>query len=283
MYTITENQVFNSLEVSFAEKPGESVRAALKALGYRWNRQRKIWYGFSSREDLEKALSGENAGNTETRPGKTENGTSRRALLSRYREALEAGPWKGDERMVEYCMKQIAEITEIPGVGLVTVEKQRIKTRFCFGYSDSRYDTEDYDRANDMAHYARTSEDYFRRENMADFTEMIQAIEPGEAQEFFVIRPAYGEENNSPLQTLEFMRLSRFLDYMGGSAYMEELPGTFAELSDGRRVYIPTDDDRRRIAETYKKAAEAHRKKVENYLKRYGLSKVNAWSYWRDE
>lgn len=59
--------------------------------------------------------------------------------------------------------------------------------------------------------------------------------------------------------------------------------GKGAELSDGRRVYIPTDDDRRRIAETYKKAAETHRKKVENYLKRYGLSKVNAWSYWRDE
>lgn len=35
-YTITRNPAFNSLEITFTEKPSEAIRDALKALRFRW-------------------------------------------------------------------------------------------------------------------------------------------------------------------------------------------------------------------------------------------------------
>ena len=54
--------------------------------------------------------------------------------------------------------KKANHIVELENGDIVVIEKPTIKKDFCFGYSDSRYDTEDYDRANEMAAHARTSE-----------------------------------------------------------------------------------------------------------------------------
>ena len=64
-YTITPNEAFNSLEISFEGKPSEAVREALKALRYRWHGVKKVWYGYSDesavRTAIEKADKGEKA------------------------------------------------------------------------------------------------------------------------------------------------------------------------------------------------------------------------------
>ena len=57
-YTITANPQFNSLEISFDGKPSEDVRAALKALKFRWHGLKKIWYGFATEEEIRKAVEG---------------------------------------------------------------------------------------------------------------------------------------------------------------------------------------------------------------------------------
>ena len=46
-YTITRNEAFNSLEITFDGKPAESIRAALKALRFRWHGVKKLWYGYA--------------------------------------------------------------------------------------------------------------------------------------------------------------------------------------------------------------------------------------------
>lgn len=56
-YSIEET-ARGSLEITFNAKPDEKTRDALKGLGFRWHRMRGLWYGFASREELEKALSG---------------------------------------------------------------------------------------------------------------------------------------------------------------------------------------------------------------------------------
>lgn len=58
-YSIAINNQFNSLEVSFTEKPTEAIREALKSLKFRWNPKKSVWYGFTEKETLEKVLSGE--------------------------------------------------------------------------------------------------------------------------------------------------------------------------------------------------------------------------------
>lgn len=60
-YIISENPQFGSLEITFSEKPAETVREALKAMKFRWNGKRGLWYGFADAETVRAALDGESA------------------------------------------------------------------------------------------------------------------------------------------------------------------------------------------------------------------------------
>lgn len=53
-FTIRENTDFNSLEISFTGIPDSETRSTLKALGFRWNPKKSLWYGYADRETLEK-------------------------------------------------------------------------------------------------------------------------------------------------------------------------------------------------------------------------------------
>ncbi len=64
----TKNEQFNSLEISFDEKPSEEVREILKANRFRWHSVKKVWYGYKTQEEIEKALNGLN----ETKTAKPE-------------------------------------------------------------------------------------------------------------------------------------------------------------------------------------------------------------------
>lgn len=55
-YTITANSAYNSVEINFAEKPSEAIRAALKALRFRWHGVKKVWYGYATEEAARKAI-----------------------------------------------------------------------------------------------------------------------------------------------------------------------------------------------------------------------------------
>lgn len=60
-FTITRNEAFNSLEITFAEKPAAAILAALKALKFRWNHKRGLWYGFADEAAVRAAIGGQNA------------------------------------------------------------------------------------------------------------------------------------------------------------------------------------------------------------------------------
>ena len=55
-YNINRNENYNSLEISFTEKPSDTTREALKALKFRWHNQKKVWYGRAAEAELLKAL-----------------------------------------------------------------------------------------------------------------------------------------------------------------------------------------------------------------------------------
>ena len=60
-YTITNNKQFNSVEISFNEKPAAEIRDALKALKFRWHSVKKVWYGYTDPDTVRAALNGTNA------------------------------------------------------------------------------------------------------------------------------------------------------------------------------------------------------------------------------
>ena len=56
MYTITANASYNSIEISFAEKPSAAVRDALKALRFRWHSVKRVWYGYTTEATAREAI-----------------------------------------------------------------------------------------------------------------------------------------------------------------------------------------------------------------------------------
>lgn len=208
---------------------------------------------------------------------------------ARVREAYSRDVWHGNDRMTDYCVGKVAALAEFPDGSFLPVEKESIEKDFCFGYSLSRYDTESYDAAGDMVHHARTSVDYFVDQNMKNFRRYLDALKRQMEEEFprefcVLTVPYYDQPADSPLKGLSWIRATELLEALGGSAFPSEIPGkTFHWRGHENDVRVPTAEELKIIYDAYEAAAKEHEKKVGSYLKRYGLSKVNAWSYWQDE
>lgn len=69
MCTLSINSQFNGIELTFEGKPADAIREAMKAAGFRWHREKKLWYAKNTAERMALAekLSGGNV-NAETTP-----------------------------------------------------------------------------------------------------------------------------------------------------------------------------------------------------------------------
>lgn len=189
---------------------------------------------------------------------------TQKELKEMYKNILKNEIWDS-ERMVNYCLKEADYIVELENGDIVTIDKPRIEKDFCFGYSDSRYDTEDYDRANDMAHHAKTNEDYFMKENLKEINRMIDKLEGKERSnyKFYIRIPYTGQPDNSKLKSIQ--QLDNYYD-----------------ANKIKECQILEGENLKRVIEGYKVVKANFEKRLKTYLKRYGLSKVRSWSYWRD-
>jgi hypothetical protein len=187
--------------------------------------------------------------------------------------------WK-DGKMIDYCVNKVATYATLPDGKIVVVDKERIEKDFCFG--ESGYD---YDDAQSMAAYARKSEDYFREQNMKHFEAWIKDLteameENGDYK--LVIHKGYTRQTpDCKIVSIRFYRLWEVIDACGGSVYLSELPGRSITIH-GVEGKVATNEEIQLILDAYKEAAQAHEKKVNTYLKKYGTSKVHSWTYWRD-
>lgn len=280
-YTITENKQYNGIEIAFDGKPSEAVREALKAARFRWHNVKKVWYGYGTEEAARAILDGSKPETEAEKPGTvTEKAAKldKAALRSEFAKA-----WESD-KMVDYCTDKVAAVAVLPSGEIVTVDKQHIETRFCFGE-----DGYDYDEAAAGVRTAYTSESYFKSENMKAFRDALsdinEAKNPEAGRWFLIIGGAHyrGQSEDCRLRWIGYKRVSEVLEDLGGSARLSELPGKRIEPKDGNPAYrIATPEEIDAIEAAYKAAASAHEKKVDSYLKRYGLSKVHAWTYWRN-
>ena len=187
-----------------------------------------------------------------------------------------------DPDMIKYCTNKVAAVAVLPDGGVVTVDKQQIEKNFCFG--ESGYD---FDEAQKSAAHARKSETYFKSENMRAFRERINALremlDGASRDELIIFDQEYiGQTEDCKLRGIRFTRLWEVLDACGGSARISDLPGMRVQIN-GNPGRVATREDIQVILSAYEAAAATHEKKVDAYLKRYGLSQVRAWTYWRDE
>lgn len=191
--------------------------------------------------------------------------STQKELKAKYRELLN-DVWT-DEGMVNFCSKKAEVVFKTESGFFLEVEKEGIKKNFCFGYSDSRYDTEDRDRAYGMVRHARNSVEYFREKNLERLDSCIKFYSDTNNNLYF--QNHYAHQKNNVMKHIAA--------FDGWNLPNDILSGDFKE-------YTPaSENDRKLIVEAYKKERELFAKRLESYIKRYGLSKVRAWAYWQDE
>lgn len=177
-----------------------------------------------------------------------------------------------NEKMKNYCLKETAYIIELSDGSILTIEKPRIKKDFCFGYGMYlRSDDEEEAAADRMAEVARTNEDYFINENLAPLNEKIERLKKPNKRVYTYLH--YIDETEGDL-------LKSYIITKDWETPDNEFDNRiFYGLRDIKEL---SEDDINLILQGLEEVKKKFIKRLETYLKKYGLSKVNSWSYLRD-
>lgn len=172
------------------------------------------------------------------------------------------------EKMQEYCIKKAENLVELSNGYIIDIEKPHIETNFCFGYGMyANYEDEELNQAEDMVKVAETSKEYFKSKNLEKIEELIKDLK--QSGYVGIYRKYYSQSKDNKL-----VNFSIFKD----SYYMQEAK------NDKRLVdfQLLSKNDIDKIIQAYEQVRQSFIKRIDTYLKKYGTSKVNAWSYLRD-
>lgn len=183
-----------------------------------------------------------------------------------YREILENEIWKNNKEMVDYSIKELAHIVELTNGDIITIDKPSIKKNFCFGYNLSSQDTDSFDNANDMVSRAVKNNDYFIKENLKELNYSIDGLKNGfdYNKDYYIMLIKYYSQ--SPTSKLKGISILYHYD----------------ENTDKSRENKLEGENKQRVLAGYEEVKAKFEKRLNTYLKRYGLTKINSWSYWRD-
>ena len=162
------------------------------------------------------------------------------------------------QKMIDYCMKKADAIIELENNDIYIIEKPTIETSFCFGHGFCGVSTTDEQkRAENMADYAIKSEDYFLEINLQKLQAMIDGLK---------------SDNNAVYKSRQYLGLSND-DNLKGIFFSRKW-----EKPDEKWIPL-TDTERQTLITGYEEAIERFKKRLKTYLKRYGTTKLNVWTY----
>ena len=256
MCKINLNQELNGIELSFESKPEQAILNAIKGQGFKWNGKKKIWYAKQTADRLTFAKS----------LGEVEQETSKPDLKGVLLEELKQ-TWGKSDHMVDYCVKETAYIVALGDGDITTIDKPRIETRFCFGYGMYGVSTEeDYQAAASMERHARTNEQYFIDENLKDINGTIEDLKNKDIH-FFKYVNYCSSPDDSKLKGIMWCRLFQTPEYE---------PWRYSNM---RGVKELTEEERKAMLTGYEEVKKGFVKRLNTYLKRYGLKKLTTWTY----
>lgn len=138
---------------------------------------------------------------------------------------------------------------------IVEIEKPKMQTDFCFGYDWVDPNGEEEDAADKMAEYAKKSQEYFIKKNLEQVDKLVARADiPGYKGYLW----SSGTEN---IYSVSFMDEYRRMTAFAGKG--EEL----------------TEKDKTTYIDALQACKARFEKRLQTYLKRYGMSKVRTWSY----
>lgn len=197
---------------------------------------------------------------------------SQKELKEKYMDTIKKEVWS-DERMQEYARKQCAYVVELPNGNIIDIDKPRIETSFCFGMGMyATYTQEQFEAAEELADNARKNVDYFMSENMKQITDKIDSLKEAleNKKEVYTYIHYTGQPDNSDLVSYSCVRICDNPEFA---------PYRWNNLHAVRKL---SNDDIQRIIEGLEEVAKTFMKRLNTYLKKYGLEKLNVWTYSRD-
>ena len=184
-----------------------------------------------------------------------------KALKEKYMDIIANEVWKKSPKMIDYAKKTLAYIVELDNGDIYEIEKPRIETRFCFGAGYNGISTnEDWENASSMAEHARTSREYFIEENLKDINDTIASLKDTRWD------------------------ISKRVKYIGCSAdcKLKAIEYHHAWETEGSKLDLISERERKALIAGYEEVKKAFIKRLNTYLKRYGLSKAHSWTYLSD-
>ena len=220
------------------------IAAELRSLGGRFNSRLSCGPGwiFSAKKRAE--LEALLAGNYE------ETGRPETAA-NEGRKTLEE--WAKGQRDPEDIMKWYDSAVKLAD-GVVLFDRPRIETKFCF-----HDEGPDYEFYKELGSDENLLRDYFIRENM----DQNGIAEPNENTDMYIVK--YAGEYRPGRVYVQFCNCPEYLN-----------------LRREDTIRIATDTERSLYLAELARVRKAFRKRLDTYLKRYGISKLHIWSYWAD-
>ena len=169
--------------------------------------------------------------------------------------------WTKSPDMVDYCIKTTDYIVPLADNDLYLIEKPQIETSFCFGHGQNGISTmEEEQNARDCENYARTNEQYFIKENLEQVEHWLNDLQNPNYKIYKIMR-YYSLCNDNNLKSIVFIE-----------QYQEPVDNTATMI-------LITEEEKQALIEGYQKVKADFTKRLNTYLKRYGLSKLNTWTY----
>ena len=187
-------------------------------------------------------------------------------LQEKFKNCIEDA-WK-TEKMQEYCMKKAENLIELDNGEIIEIEKPNIHKDFCFGYGYCGISSDEEENgAEEMVDYARHNQEYFKQENLKEIKKTIEDLKKADC---IIIAPKYmGQSKENALRYWRILDDYNYMNYTKG----------YLKIEDSRML---SQLEIENLIKGYEQVKEQFVKRIDTYLKKYGTSKVNAWSYLRD-
>lgn len=150
-------------------------------------------------------------------------------------------------------------------------EKPSIKTRFCFGYGQNGISTEeDYEGAREQEHFFNTKQQAFINANLEELNASIEKIKT------YIKQWIDKEEKCFSSRYNKIFICKNSYNHLACLAWSWDYENI---RNKDMIIREATKEDLLLIIEVYKQQIENFKKRLNTYLKRYGLSKLRTWTY----
>ena len=150
-------------------------------------------------------------------------------------------------------------------------QKPSIQTRFCFGYGQNGIEADgDYDRAREQEKNMETNQQAFINANLEGLNKSIEDIETFISQWINKKEKCFSSRYN---KIFICKNSYNHLAYLAWSWDYDNIRNKDAIIKEANK------EDLLLIIEVYKQQIENFKKRLNTYLKRYGLSKLTTWTY----